>query len=239
MKDPVAWLKGKSARLFVTFAARYLARELYRGILGREPEAGELASCATAIKSTGSIAPQVKSQLTSSEFRNNSFDLEAPELVRAAYEGLLRRQPDAGGLDMFSTRLRQDRNIAALLTAFAECPEFKSLNRIAVWEYLAPMWSGQVQRVSVDATAEELDLLFERIRRGWTELGETEPHWSVFVTDMYKMKTFSEHEEGFYKTGLVTADLIEVASKRAGIKIDPGATVLELGCGTGRVTHGQ
>jgi len=102
---------------------------------------------------------------------------------------------------------------------------------------LRPLCSRQPGSVNIEATAEQFALLFDRICAQWTKLGDTEPHWSVLTNENYKFANFSEHEEQFYKSGQAVVSMIEGTAKRAGLEINPAATVLELGCGTGRVTQ--
>jgi SAM-dependent methyltransferase len=222
MKERVARLKEESARIFIKWAAQLLAKELYLEILGHEPEAVEPAT------STGSPS--------STQLQDKQFHLDAAELVTIAYKGLLNREADADGLALHSARLMRDGNIPSFLDAIVRGKEFKK-KRIVVGEYLAPLWSEQIKKVSTEATPEQFELLFERIRGEWTALGDTEPHWSVHVSERYKSKTFAEHEEEFYESGHNSISVIRRLTELAGLEISPEATVLELGCGTGRVTH--
>lgn len=83
--------------------------------------------------------------------------------------------------------------------------------------------------------AHGMEQLFARISAQWSELGQTEPHWSVMTNAEYKAENFTKHEEAFYQSGAGTASLLETFSARAGLAL-PRGSLLEFGCGTGRVT---
>ena len=231
-------IRGRSARWAVRFAARFLAREIYRGILGREPDEAELSACVGAIKGTGDISPSL-SRLISSKAGEKVLAAQAPRLVTVAYEALLEREPDPQGLKSHSDRLKKDNDLASFLRRMIDSREFKARHtKPALFsEFLTPLWSRRIRNPSIEATPEQFEQLFERIQSEWTQLGDTEPHWSVITSNKFKADRFAENEDAFYKSGEGTFGIVKLFAERAGISIDPAATVLELGCGTGRVTH--
>jgi 2-polyprenyl-3-methyl-5-hydroxy-6-metoxy-1,4-benzoquinol methylase len=127
-------------------------------------------------------------------------------------------------------------SVAALRDVLMSCDEFKQKAAPALLGQWAALWASQ-EKVDTRVSESDLRLLFERVRGQWKKLGDTEPHWSVVTQDNFKAANFSEHEEEFYQSGLEQAAMIQNIMKRAGREINPAATVLELGCGTGRVTH--
>lgn len=62
-------MKEQRSRFFVKIAARHLAGDLHRVILGREADARGLASSVAAIRKNGSIAPAVEQLLASREYQ--------------------------------------------------------------------------------------------------------------------------------------------------------------------------
>ena len=211
----------------------------YKGILGREPDPEGLTRYTDQLMSDHDLAGLLRAFIESLEFRRTGPFAAVPELVSAAYERILQREPDEEGLKIHIRRLERDNDIEAWLGELLACPEFVNRTNQGVF---VPNGHGQLcleppARVDIEATPEQLDLLFDRIRAQWSELGDTEPHWSVLVSDKYKSENFAKNEEEFYETGRVTFSMIESFFKRAGLEINPEATVLELGCGTGRVTH--
>jgi SAM-dependent methyltransferase len=242
MSEVAAPTEEKSTCRFDKAAAEFLAREIFKGLFQREPIDGELISTAAAIQSTGQLAPLLESYLDSNEFRKKTFDAAAPDIVRAAYAGILRREADPRGLQIHTDWLRRDRDIAALLGKVIGCDEFDLLLTAKMphelrFKFLAPLWSFKPKTVDIQATPEQFKLIFERIHTQWTNLGDTEPHWSVATHDKFKTKNFAQHEEEFYQSGVTQVGVLEGITRRAGLELNPAATVLELGCGTGRVTH--
>jgi hypothetical protein len=102
------------------FAARApdLVRALYLGLLGREPEAEELHEHAAQLMTMQDV-PLVLHRLGSSaEFANNVLQDQAEKIVRSAYRGILRREPDEGGLQHHIAALRTHGDLAVLLRGF-------------------------------------------------------------------------------------------------------------------------
>jgi cyclopropane fatty-acyl-phospholipid synthase-like methyltransferase len=50
-------------------------------------------------------------------------------------------------------------------------------------------------------------------------------------------RNFAQYEQEFYQSGADQAAVLRGIVARAGLELDTAATVLELGCGTGRVTQ--
>jgi SAM-dependent methyltransferase len=212
-----------------------LVREIYRGLFGREPTPEELYTSTAVVLKTGSLTQLVEDLLNSDEFRQKCVVAVAPEVVRAAYKGILGREPDPGGFTAHTARLEIDKDIESLLSAMVASPEF---NHKMVMVRLPDLrQAGKAGSVKIETTPEQFARLFERVRDEWTKLGDTDPHWSVIVHEQFKSQNFAEHEEEFYQSGRAVFSIIENTFNDAGMEINRAGTVLELGCGTGRVTH--
>jgi cyclopropane fatty-acyl-phospholipid synthase-like methyltransferase len=241
MIDSGASSKEKTGGGSRKFIAESLVRELYQGTLEREPNNSELSAWTAAIESSGGVVPMLKSLLKSSEFRKKSV-LAGPEFVRAAYKGILGREADPEGLKTYADQLSNELDFASLLKVLTESTEFennfsaKMLPRLR-HQVIECLWSTEPRRVDTEATAEQFEKIFQRIREQWTELGDTEPHWSVTTHENYKVENFAKHEEEFYESGVNQVAILKGIIERAGLELNPAGTVLELGCGTGRMTH--
>lgn len=155
------------------------------------------------------------------------------ETIRLAFQLMLGRDVEN---EEVIKNLQTLGTVAALRNAIVGSAEYKSKSTPLLPGSLAVL-AHAPRKVDIHVTPEQFELLFERLRAQWTKLGETEPHWSVLTSPMYKTANFAEHEAEFYKSGEVTAAGIERAFQRVGLEINHAGTVLELGCGTGRVTH--
>lgn len=83
--------------------------------------------------------------------------------------------------------------------------------------------------------------IFEKTVSAWKKLGEEEPYWSVITHNQYKMENMdSKCKEAFYKSGILKAQEIVRTLVRNGFVSEPkelkGCSIIEYGCGCGRVT---
>ena len=242
MKVSKQKLKENLSRLMIKRASTLLARQAYHGVLDRAPDSGGMATSRALIEKDGSIEELVGSLVRSPEFKKKTFAAMAPEIVKEAYTGILLREADPKGLKFHTDWIIKNRSISSFLKNLTECGEFNHrLEAAAILEplkkCLTPLWYGRQSKVDINATPEQFEQLFERIRKEWTKLGETEPHWSVLTSDLFKTSNFSENEEAFYKSGETAFGLAKRMVSGVGLAIDKAGTALELGCGTGRVTH--
>ncbi|MDZ4840774.1 MAG: methyltransferase domain-containing protein [Hyphomicrobium aestuarii] len=156
------------------------------------------------------------------------------EWVEAAYRVLLAREP-------------ADEEIARL-TATAATPE-QLLGKLVSdpLSQQALAWSGyrqlvhrclvaKRQYVDIGVTPEQLSHLFERVRLQWSELGETDPYWSVLTNDKYRKAHVDQHLAEFEASGKHSITFFDLALDRSSLNA-PQGTCLELGCGVGRVTR--
>jgi SAM-dependent methyltransferase len=91
--------------------------------------------------------------------------------------------------------------------------------------------------IEVTVPPERLQALFDRLRRQWAALGDSEPFWSVLTHDEYREANMDAAAMArFYDTGAEHAALVEVLCERDRVEIRRGVCV-ELGCGVGRVTR--
>lgn len=79
--------------------------------------------------------------------------------------------------------------------------------------------------------------LFERVARGWTRLGETEPYWSVLSEPDYLMQHIGETRDAFLASGRENVERLRATLRRNGVAANPDWEALELGCGLGRSTR--
>lgn len=104
--------------------------------------------------------------------------------------------------------------------------------RLSAREYLlSPPLDVEVEVDDVIMTA-----LFDRIAAAWSELGRTDPYWSVLSNDEYRTQKFERSRTSFFKTANVDLRFLEKLSASAGLAENPDRICLELGCGVGRVT---
>ena len=103
--------------------ARYIARALYLGLLGREPDRGGWDAATLEIQ-RGRLESQVRGMLDSPEFRERRRRLSAPEILTSLYHGLLRREPDSAGVRSYLPQVERGR-IADVALEMIRSPEFE------------------------------------------------------------------------------------------------------------------
>jgi SAM-dependent methyltransferase len=88
----------------------------------------------------------------------------------------------------------------------------------------------------VDAETAARQAMFDHIAECWSQLGETEPHWSVLTNPKYFAAAFSEHKNEFFDPAQSGAPVVATIFARNGESFAGLTTCLELGCGVGRST---
>ncbi len=154
--------------------------------------------------------------------------------VRALYRELLGR--DIESAEVLNNHLKGHPTVESLRHSILQSEEYLAKHpRPDLWRFLSTNLARPSPKIDVDVTADQLETIFQRVASQWVALGDTEPHWSVLTNDKYRQSTFTNHEEEFYQSGTHVASLVKTFAMRNGTGM-AADHVLELGCGTGRVT---
>lgn len=90
----------------------------------------------------------------------------------------------------------------------------------------------------VFAAPDELARLTDHISEVWSRYGREEAYYSVLTNPKYLSETLGTAEiEEFYNTGQLEVTGFETALLRNAIPLDADWTVLEFGCGVGRIAE--
>lgn len=100
-----------------------------------------------------------------------------------------------------------------------------------LWRRIAERY----QPIDIAAAPRELDRLVAKVERVWSAYATSDPYWSVLTHPVYRGTLSAETIAAFYATGEVDAQLALDAMRRHGFDAR-GKTLLEFGCGLGRVT---
>jgi SAM-dependent methyltransferase len=152
--------------------------------------------------------------------------------VTWAYRILLGREPESE--DVIRTGMIGHRDRAGLLRAFLNSDEFHARNAPRREHF--PLISPPIE-VEWQVEPAAMATIIRRVSEVWQELGETKPHWSVLSSDEYLPENIASTEQAFYASGEADLQIILNAILRAGRTAGDFRTVLEYGCGLGRVTH--
>jgi len=149
-----------------------------------------------------------------------------------AYRMFLGREPESEDV-IRSTMAARD--IREIRLRFLGSPEFQ-----AQYNAHAPLAVGRFMDVTkidvdIDCSAEQLQLMFDRIAKAWQDFGHTEPHWSVMVDEAFKQAHIGENIEAFYDSGKHDVEFFLNFVRRSGIS-PSFEKALDYGCGVGRLT---
>jgi SAM-dependent methyltransferase len=151
------------------------------------------------------------------------------EEVISAYRLMLGREPEDESV--ITDHMLQYEDLHALRRAFLQTGEF----RAAVGRYVL-FEPGEPIQVQVDCELKEFACMIDHVEAAWTELGSTEPMWSVLTGDKYKLCHFESNSNEFYLSGQWDVDRFLTWLRRNDQPCDAIQSCLEFGCGVGRVT---
>lgn len=92
------------------------------------------------------------------------------------------------------------------------------------------------QPIQVHVTPDEKRELFARVQSVWKRLGETKPHWSVLTGDEFLPDKIEKTVDEFYRSGEANIATLVHTLVRNGIDPAKLGTVIDFGCGLGRLT---
>lgn len=194
----------------------------YRMFLDRLPSADDPVKDLLNYKSIRELRTAF---LDSQEFydKNKQFSL-----VGKAYELLLDRK--ITDQDNYSIA---ERSAAKIRSDFLSSMEFFGKN--PEMRFLPSRAFAEPNHIDIPSAA-DLNRLFEATAAVWAKLGKAEPHWSVCTADKFRQENLQDHLNEFYGSGNDEIDLIKNALLRCGQKTFSFKSVLEIGCGVGRIS---
>lgn len=104
-----------------------LVTAAFRGLLGRDPESEVLAVYCKGLAGHRNLAALIDELANSEEHWQRLAAVHAEALVHAAFQSLLKREPDPEALSTYSQQLRRTADLQALLEAIADSPEHLEL----------------------------------------------------------------------------------------------------------------
>jgi len=93
-----------------------------------------------------------------------------------------------------------------------------------------------MENIEVDVGDSDMERLLAHIRKVWSSHGQEEPYWSVLTDEKYRKSKISDSDvREFYASGAPLVDLFEANCRKNGIAPLCNWTILDFGCGMGRV----
>lgn len=153
--------------------------------------------------------------------------------VTACYRALLGRDPES--VDVIARHVGGGASLEQFLHAITNSPEFVVRMDQASKQNRSRQFSKPTD-VEVKGTAAQAAQLVKHTDTVWSAYGEADPYYSVMTNERYRKDVIGDAEvEEFYQTGADSYAYILNALARNGKTLPKTGTVLDLGCGLGRV----
>ena len=152
--------------------------------------------------------------------------------IRMLYRTVLKREAESDAV----VRNYTDANVALgdALNVFLTCPEFVERNVPAAG---AAIWQArQPGTIETEATDTQLSAMRAHVEKVWSAYGEEQTYWSVLTADKYRDAALDAAAlADFYASGFGTYDQIARLLARNGVEAGRIRSVLDFGCGVGRL----
>jgi SAM-dependent methyltransferase len=156
-----------------------------------------------------------------------------PEAITWAYRLLLDREPE--NQQVVQEWLTKAADLPTLVQNFLQSLEFKL--RHPTLRFPALSGFEPAMHIEMEFSESDVHVLFQHIQDTWEHLGETEPHFSVFTSELFKQSKIKDNITDFYATGQYDIDCMIKVLARNGIDYSQFKSCLEFGCGVGRNTR--
>lgn len=158
--------------------------------------------------------------------------------VVLAYRLLLGREPESEAV--VESHLGRHDDLGSLRRDFVASPEFRgqftpAAAAVAPLAATLPLGAPPLH-VETDAGPEALARLLRAVAARWEAIGEAAPHWSVLSSEEFRPDRIAETEEAFYASGAGDLAILLGILARIGRAPTDFATLVEYGCGVGRLT---
>jgi SAM-dependent methyltransferase len=91
-------------------------------------------------------------------------------------------------------------------------------------------------RIDTNVSRLQLEACLSKVKRTWSHLGLTSPHWSVLTHRNFLPENFEDNAEKFWLSSNLDIGNIRAVLNRQDFDIGPDMTAVEYGCGVGRTT---
>lgn len=156
------------------------------------------------------------------------------EDVIACYQALLGRHPESEAAIQYHAH--NSHNISDILFRMVQSEEYQNRHNgiVPTGRFLDVVNDG----INIQATAEQMNEMFQHIGASWRDLGQKAAHWSVLTDQKFMPDTLGQNLEEFYQTGREWAQIVRATLLRNDINLSEIKDVMDFGCGVGRMTFG-
>jgi len=151
-----------------------------------------------------------------------------------AYKLIMGRSPES---ESVIKHHMQSQDLDALRASFMNSIEFRSSLHKVINSMITVMpLDAEKIEVEVNASSAQIAACIEKIKKSWTHLGNTRPHWSVLTSERFLPENIDASMEEFWESGERTAEQLESILARYDCNSIRTKTCVEFGCGVGRIT---
>jgi SAM-dependent methyltransferase len=169
-------------------------------------------------------------QQDSTDFFETGVD---ERIVVACYRALLGREPESALI--IEEHIQAKHTLESLLKACLQSSEFAGRKIEEEPVHAGPKVREKME-IDTSGSATEMKKLFKHMESVWSKYGKEDPYYSVLTNEIFKKSNINKKNvEEFYHSSNSDFDFINSALKRNYIELKKDSTVLDFGCGLGRV----
>ncbi|MEO0645277.1 MAG: class I SAM-dependent methyltransferase [Cyanobacteria bacterium J06650_10] len=202
----------------------------YKLLLEREPE----SEAVITEKMTCRSVRELISILISSEEFQEKARLDTAILSQAYKQEIA--SIFIGDSDMPS-EVEQAKTLESLIRALLSSEAFIGKRHIFDGERAWRFLSSPPLKVDVELSDDKYEQLSALVEKTWQYLGENDAYWSVMSDEQFRGVLTDEVHKRFYDSGKIEAKTLKALIQRHGIQSKDIQTLLEYGCGVGRVSN--
>lgn len=159
--------------------------------------------------------------------------LDRSQIV-ACYRAIFDRDPESE--IVIENHLKSGASLESFLRAALQSPEFKARRLLEAPKSDHLARSSAPGDIDVSGRAKDMKSLLSHMKKVWTKYGVEDPYYSVLTNEIFRKSTIGDQEVAeFYANGIKEYEFITKILHHNGISLSSSSTVLDFGCGLGRV----
>lgn len=153
--------------------------------------------------------------------------------VVACYRALLGREPESDLV--IEAHVQAKHTLESFLKACIQSPEFVG-QKIEGEAVRAGPGAREKLEIDTTGTPTEMKKLLKHMESVWSKYGKEDPYYSVLTNKIFKKSIINKKTiKEFYYTSNSDFNFINSALNRNSIQLEKESTVLDFGCGLGRI----
>ena len=154
--------------------------------------------------------------------------------IVACYHAMLGREPESE--TVIQSRLDSGMTLEVLINSILQSPEYLNKSKMVQFNPRQHLNISTPVDIQVTGEPKQMQVLLNHMKKVWETYGTKDPYYSVLTNEIYKNSVIDENSiESFYKEGLNEFNIINKIINKNSIFIRKEHTILDFGCGLGRV----